>query len=445
MHILKALVLSLPLSMIALTQANDASACGGCMLQQTESTQVTGHKMILSISKTQTTLWDQITYDGNPSSFAWILPIHGTVDVGLSSDALFQLLEQETQVTVAAPPSPCPSPPSCGYGDGAYGGAILATATGGAPEVEVLAQEVVGPYETVQLSSTTANALKDWLAMHNFNIPADIAPVIDTYLAEGFNFLALRLVPDQSVSAIQPVRVTTVGSSPVLPLRMVAAGTGAVTPITLWVMSEGRYETSNRPTFTVNEPDLIWDWNSQSSNYAALRQAGFDNSMGNAWQVEAAEPTSPYNITNALNNLVQYNPQASGYADSMGQGAKQALDADLAALIGGINESAFWISRLHGELSREALKTDLELGASATQTPLNRFLQTTRTTGTPPACPTYQPCSNGDWGFWGNTRQDGTNSSACAMTEKDSSPALLSGLALAAALSVARARRRRAR
>src|SRR5262249_42903516 len=96
MRVLKALLLSLPLSLLTATTTHDAAACGGCLTQQQEVTQVTGHKMILSISKTQTTLWDQITYSGKPSSFAWILPIRGMVDFGLSSDALFQTLDAKT-------------------------------------------------------------------------------------------------------------------------------------------------------------------------------------------------------------------------------------------------------------------------------------------------------------------------------------------------------------
>src|SRR5262245_66238612 len=72
----KALLL-VSMALLAASEARDAAACGGCFVQQTESTQVTGHKMILSISKDRTTLWDQIQYDGEPSSFAWVLPIRG--------------------------------------------------------------------------------------------------------------------------------------------------------------------------------------------------------------------------------------------------------------------------------------------------------------------------------------------------------------------------------
>ena len=77
---------ALSLSLLAL--APEAHACGGCVVPEDESTQVTGHRMVFAVSKTQTTLYDQIEYAGNPESFAWFLPIKGEVQVGLSSDAV---------------------------------------------------------------------------------------------------------------------------------------------------------------------------------------------------------------------------------------------------------------------------------------------------------------------------------------------------------------------
>ena len=75
----------------------EALACGGCFAPPENPTVVTDHRMILSVSKAQTTLYDQIRYQGDPGSFAWVLPIAGTVEVGLSSDALFGVLDQQTQ------------------------------------------------------------------------------------------------------------------------------------------------------------------------------------------------------------------------------------------------------------------------------------------------------------------------------------------------------------
>ena len=62
---------------------------------------------------------------GTPSSFAWVLPIKGLVDVGISSDALFGNLDASTNVTVNSRLISCPPPPclnSSGAGGGFAGG-----------------------------------------------------------------------------------------------------------------------------------------------------------------------------------------------------------------------------------------------------------------------------------------------------------------------------------
>lgn len=374
---------------VSVASTHDAAACGGCFVAQSESTQVSGHRMILSVSPEATTLWDQITYTGNPESFAWVLPIQGTVDVGLSSDALFQVLDQQTQVTVSSPQISCPN--SCVFdGGGGAGG-------GGGGGVTVLDQKVVGPYETVQLSAADPAALTDWLTSHGYNIPSDIQPVIDAYVSESFNFLALKLVPGQGVDSMRPVRVTTPGAGPALPLRMVAAGTGAVTPIILWVFGEGRYEPTNFSTFTISSGDIVWNWDTKSSNYSTLREEGFQAANGAGWLVESARDMYTWDIGDQL----QWGEGLSSYADDQGMNAQENLDADMAALYGNIGGgNTFFVTRMTGELSRPALASDLQLGAAADQTSIYGYLVAEQSVGTPPACPP-DPCGGGDGGAGG--------------------------------------------
>src|SRR5215207_3353429 len=94
-----AVTLGLALASLAAFEG-DANACGGCFgppPPPTESpTIVTDHRMILTVAKEQSTLYDQIRYQGSPESFAWVLPIAGTVDVGLSADIVFTGLDQMT-------------------------------------------------------------------------------------------------------------------------------------------------------------------------------------------------------------------------------------------------------------------------------------------------------------------------------------------------------------
>jgi hypothetical protein len=434
---------------MALVDARDASACGGCLINENESTQVTGHRMILSISKDKTTLWDQIKYSGNPTSFAWVLPIKGQVEIGLSSDAMFETLEAVTQVVISSPTINCTPPSDCFGGPSSGGVDNDQNAPPGEGGVTVIAQEVVGPYETVQLSSADSMALKTWLTDHNYAIPQDISGIIDSYVAEGFDFLALKLVPGQGIDSMRPVRITSQGATPILPLRMVAAGTGLLTPISLWVVGEGRYEPTNFPSFEIDPGDLVWNWDTSSSNYKDLRAKGFEATEGKAWLYEAAEPMSTYQIEYPLKDLVDFTPQESGYGDAQGVGADEELTEDLAALYGSIDPTSLWVMRLHAELPRVALGTDLEIGASQNQSTVVRFFEASTTVGTAPECPVFPPCSpqpdgaedNAWTGFWGDENAEAAGS-GCAVSGGVGSSAVLGGLALSLGLAVARRRRR---
>lgn len=403
---MKKSLLSLALAVAAFapvaTCSGRAEACGGCFISQSESTQVTGHRMAMSISQDQTTLYDQIQYSGSPESFAWILPIRGEVEVGLSSDALFAALESMTQVSIYAEYD-CGScgTGGTGAGDGAGPGPTGSTGSG----VEVIAAAVVGPYETVQISSTDPNALLDWLELKGYSVPPEIEPVIDDYVTEGFDFLALRLVPGAGIDAMRPVRITTPGASPTLPLRMVAAGTGAKTVMSLWVLGEGRYEPQNFPSFEIAESELVWNFDAQKSNYADLREQGFTDSNGFAWLTAAAEPQSSTQFQ-YLVELADASPTASGYADEQGMGAVEAAEADVETLLAGIPPNNLWVTRLDAELSRPALAEDLILEASIPQNTLTPFYFVSSFAGDP-GCPDCGGGEGGTGGYGGGYGGDG--------------------------------------
>jgi hypothetical protein len=390
MRLSYALAATLPLLSL-LTTTDEAKACGGCFVSESESTQVTGHRMVLSISNEQTTLYDQIQYSGDPAEFAWVLPIRGQVDIGLSSDALFSLLEQETSVQINSPFINCPSGTNtCGDDFASAGGGSSAGEDPGG--VEIIAQEVVGPYETVQLSASDPGALNNWLGEHGYNIPPSIEPIIDAYVADGFDFLALRLAPGKGVSSMKPVRVTTPGGAPVLPLRMVAAGTGEKTAITLWVMAEGRYEPQNFPSFLIESNDLVWDWDQSRSNYADLRAQGLTGNGGLNWLVEAGEEY--YGGFYSLLDLASYAPLESGYADPEGTNAELNAQADIDVLTFGLTN--MWINRYSAELPVAGLANDLTLQASDEQVAVQRYFDVANAIGTAPVCPAPPPDPCGD-------------------------------------------------
>jgi hypothetical protein len=422
--------------------ARDARACGGCYHRpsETETTVVTGHRMVLSVSTTQTVLWDQIQYDGDPSEFAWVLPVKQGARIELATDAWFETLDAATAVNVVSPPLDCAPAPSaersgCGV-DYETGEAVDLADTGGgysipSEPVTVVHRGTVGPYETVTLSTDTPGALNTWLESHGFAVDTDIQPIIDAYVAEGFDFIALRLQPGKGVRAMKPVRVVMKGASPALPLRMVAAGTGPFVDIVLFVVTEGRFVTKNFPGATIPVDELSWDHLTTESNYTALRKSALDGDKGRSWLTSYAKkgallspvenPISKGNVTyttstrsvqtiaeayldqamkNDETNGAQCAKKPTQYADSDlvvtdpcppdAQSPDQCaavpvgtLDAralacgsadDLAVALEGLHPRDVWVTRLESFLPRAALATDLDLEPASVQSPVENWL-----------------------------------------------------------------------
>lgn len=438
-----ALSLAAPLFM-----ARDARACGGCYHRpsETESTVVTGHRMVLSVSMTQTVLWDQIEYDGDPSEFAWVLPVKKGARVELATDAFFETLDAATTTSVVSPPLDCaPAPGVSGSGCSSSDaiGVMAEGSSGGGGGVTVLHRGTVGPYATVTLSTDTPGALNAWLTMHDYAVDADIQPIIDAYVAEGFDFIALRLLPDKGVSAMKPVRVVTPGASPTLPLRMVAAGTGANVGIKLFVITEGRFATKNFPNATVPVGELTWDHLKIESNFATLRQAAISSNEGRTWLTAYAKPGA---LLSPVPNPTAGGPvsytTSEGWVDTIGQAyihqaikngeapsaqcsmmftnyassplvvedpcppdapdptqcpapAEGTIDArefacgeadDLAVALNGLHPKDVWLTRLEAFLPRAALATDLELEPAATQAPVENWLTPSKIENEKEAC-----------------------------------------------------------
>jgi hypothetical protein len=400
--------------------APDARACGGCFHPPTAPTEtgsvVTDHQMIFVATPQQTTLYDMIKYTGAPSSFAWVLPIRGTVAVGLGSDAVFAALDQVTRPNITPPPYPtCPVPANCTcyYSAAGSGSSSGGSSSSGGPQVTVLSQATVGPYDTVQLQSTNPTALSAWLTTNGYAIPADIQPVIAAYVNDGFDFLALRLSPGQGIQAMRPVSVTSPGAGATLPLRMVAAGTGATVGVTLWVVSGGRLEAQNFQNFTIAPSELVWDWSTDNSNYTTLQQTK-EAALGNAaWQTESSLDLSPYSVESLVldGNSSGFGGGSSsssgggvaatseGYTDSdAGEGgtAAQQRAQDLATLFPGGGGSVR-ITRMRADLARAALANDLFLQASMDQSQVSAQYQVTRAVNVP-VCPNPPVCPCGGFG-----------------------------------------------
>ncbi|MCC6554091.1 MAG: DUF2330 domain-containing protein [Polyangiaceae bacterium] len=447
LRLITALALAPIVSAASLAPIREASACGGCFPSQTETTVVNGHRMALSVSPVQTVLWDQIQYAGDPTEFAWVLPVKAGAVIQIASDAWFETLDAATSVRITNPFVSCGGG---GLGCGASADALGAEAGDGSG-VTVLHRGTVGPYDTVTLATDVPGALNDWLTQHGFAIDASTQPVIDAYVAEGFDFIALRLQPGKEVQEMKPVRVVTPGASPTLPLRMVAAGTGPQVAITLFTISEARLATRDFPGVAVPLDLISWDFTVQESNYGTLRQQTLAAAGGRAWLTPYAQRgslLSPVFSPNALGGVTYTStgsltpvdtiaaayvqqglangeasdsacamnfPELAGSTEvvaspcppgvplsdpSCGEVAPDRIDArlfacggldDLAVAMIGLHPRDVWLTRLEADLPREALDTDLVLIPAARQEPVDNWLRARVSVNADDACPSGGP------------------------------------------------------
>jgi hypothetical protein len=497
---------SVSTAVLALAHARPAEACGGCFHGSKESggSVVVGHRMALSVSPERTVLWDQVSYTGSPEDFAWVLPVGKGAKLELASDAWFEALDAMTATHVMSRTVQCPGGKTVRQvesgGSGSCGTYAPGAATpveeqdpgttldhqGASRDVTVTHKETVGPYETVTLKASDGNSLSMWLTGHGYQIPADIAPVIQAYVDGGADFIALRLAPGIGVSQMQPVRVVTPGASPILPLRMVAAGAGPNVSLVLYLLGEGRYGPENFPSATVNASNFAWNWTEQSSNYPDLRQQVLSADSGRTWLTSFARPgaltatitavdgqEAQYNVgADSYDNLADlYFAQAAfdegkatacdvkaaakstsvvkeacdpmaGCGDSEIDAATLACDGhdDLAAALIGLHPNDVWITRIESLLPREALSIDLKLGA-ADQTVVPNWY-TAQKDLNPPPCPkvqtTTQPTKSS------TNYKSGRSSCVCDFAPAGGVPTSTLGmLSLAGWLAARRLRRRR--
>jgi hypothetical protein len=158
--------------------------------------------------------------------------------------------------------------------------------------VIVYDERVVGPYETVIIGSESANALQDWLVQNSYRIPESTVPIIDHYVDKNSVFAVLRLAPGEGVQSMEPVRVRFAGYMATFPLKMVTVGATGTLELSLWVIAEQRYEAWNYANTIIDEDDVVYDWDTSSSNYPQVFLDAIDDAGGRAWVTEYAAPFS---------------------------------------------------------------------------------------------------------------------------------------------------------
>lgn len=310
------IVCALGLSLAASLSTPAAHACGGCFHEPPSSTVtdrpsvVTDHRMVLALSTTETTLWDQIRWAGNPNDFVWALPLTDVLRarIAIADDDFLNALDRATAPTIKATfPSRCARDPVTGanvmsapVAREEVQLAVRPIVRSGDPDAppdggpSVIPEATVGPYQTVLLDGRSRGQhLDEWLSANGYAIPDGGRAAVANYTALNAGWIVLRLRPGEGVSRMSPVRIALDGYQPTLPLRMIASGSGDSVGIALFVVSNGAMRERGLPESRVDPGALAWSAGAPVSNYANLFQQALGPISRPSWVTESVVRWTP--------------------------------------------------------------------------------------------------------------------------------------------------------
>ena len=126
-----------------------AMACGGFMMPPEEVVDQAGEDILFAVdADSQTTeMHVRIQYQGSAEDFAWVLPVSGTPELSIGTDAVFEALgAARREFQLSREYGIC----SMDYGSTGFMGAPGGWTDDG---VRIVDRNLVGPYETVVLLS----------------------------------------------------------------------------------------------------------------------------------------------------------------------------------------------------------------------------------------------------------------------------------------------------
>jgi hypothetical protein len=155
-----------------------------------------------------------VSFEGDAEDFAWVIPLPDKPEIAVTDAELFWELSDFTATEI----------PSPGFGCSFFGGP---TAPGGQEGVDVIEEQVVGPYATAILSATNATALVDWLNANGYIFPEDGEDIVSGYIEKEWYFVATKINAVEedtgyalAEGAIEPIVLSFASDEIVYPLRI---------------------------------------------------------------------------------------------------------------------------------------------------------------------------------------------------------------------------------
>lgn len=309
--------------LVALIAPRPAEACGGFFCDRNQPVVQNAERIaFLDHGDGRLTTVVQIQYSGPAERFSWILPMPGVPEVDVSSNVVFQQLDNATQpqfrltIDDACPPPPVQASP----GSADMGATISDAGTSGNDGVTVLASGSVGPfdYQVIRPDPNLpdpATVAVRWLEDNSYDVGGVGPDLLRPYLEMGQNLVAFRLQKTASVGDIRPVALTYRGERAVIPIRLTAIATQADMGVLVWVLGSGRAVPLN---YYALEPNLaLVNWFRGGSNWASVVTAAANEAGGQGFVTDMAGRADDF-VAPVLQRFAEQewtNIQASNWSD----------------------------------------------------------------------------------------------------------------------------------
>jgi alpha-tubulin suppressor-like RCC1 family protein len=234
-------------------------------------------------------------YSGEGDDFSWIIPtpvapmISDVSETGELGETAFDIFQEYT-----APISRL----SIGGGWG------RASKPASVSPVTVYGKVQLEHYEVGILGAATASPLLAWLESNGYAVDSVSAKVLDAYTREGWDFVAVKLVPGSrrhyENEFLPPLNIRYRHDRLVFPLRISSVSTAGRAAITLYVIAESTVSSSNLPTRNLVFAQSIPGWlPAQEYVEDCIRQTSVGDGQGLAvlWKDE-------YQISNKLQRIL---------------------------------------------------------------------------------------------------------------------------------------------
>ena len=278
-------------------QTQTAEACGGLFCQNSPVDQ-NAERIIFTQNRDGTvSAIIQIQYTGFAEDFSWILPIPTPItaeDIEAPETAMtaFLELEQVTNPVFIPPPTP-----DCAQQEFDFGVALSEAPTAGG--VEIFASGEVGPFGFDVIGSEDPNALIIWLRDNQYMVTEQMEPLINVYVQEQMVFLAMRLLPEQGVQDIQPIKVTYATERPMIPLRLTAVAANPDMAVLVWFYAERQAVPVNYAHMEIADEELTF-FTFGGNDYRALMGQRANEFGGQAFITEYAAPSHELAVSDPL-------------------------------------------------------------------------------------------------------------------------------------------------